>query len=276
VLIVSGYEILMGRMSFGDFMAFINAFWGTTAAVQNAFEKVPQLNIVLASMERIREFSAVKKRERSHSKDAIVKADRVSYSYDETNALLENINLEVQRGERILILGPNGSGKSTLASLMVGLLSPTSGSIVIPEPERVSAVLSPLSFLPGTLSQQIAFLPRDQQEQFHRLAARVKLLDHLTSNPDQLSAGQKKKFEVIWGLLRAADLYVFDEPLANVDAESKDIVFQTILRETRNAGLVIIMHDAFEYMRFFDKIVSLSEPHTAAVQTTTQEGVHYA
>jgi ATP-binding cassette subfamily B protein len=78
------------------------------------------------------------------------------------------------------------------------------------------------------------------------------------------------------GLLKPADLYIFDEPLAGIDVESKEVVMRTIFRETRGKTLFVIMHGDEQYQRHFDKVVYLTpepNPNTKAERMEVEAGV---
>ena len=82
------------------------------------------------------------------------------------------------------------------------------------------------------------------------------LSEELDQEVTELSAGQRKRLEVLMGLLKPADLYIFDEPLAGIDVESKEVVMQTLFRETQGKTLLVIMHGDEQYQRHFDRVVT--------------------
>lgn len=98
-------------------------------------------------------------------------------------------------GERVLLAGPNGSGKSTLAYLMTGLLEPERGVVRAPALARISAMLTPFHFVPGSLRDNVDFdrLSAAQKARFRDLAGELGLAGKVDQEASELSAGEKKK-----------------------------------------------------------------------------------
>ncbi|OLE51627.1 MAG: hypothetical protein AUG51_22045, partial [Acidobacteria bacterium 13_1_20CM_3_53_8] len=121
VMIAAGYEILAGRMTFGGFMGFMNAFWLVIGASKDMFERIPEMSRIVGAIERLVELQELEARQTNFSYGDEVKLEDVSFAYND-HKVLRNFNLKTKRGEKVLIVGPNGSGKSTLAHLMAGFL----------------------------------------------------------------------------------------------------------------------------------------------------------
>ncbi len=263
-IIGAGYEMLNGRMTFGGYMGFMNGFWMVIGAVRAIFDLVPELSRISGQIERLKEFEDLDGRLTRVSYSDAVKLERVSFAYNGKN-VLEDFNFEPGRGQKILVVGPNGSGKSTLAHLVAGLLEPTSGATTTLPLDRVSAIIYPCDFIPGTVKENLSFAgSAGQKEASERLARDFGLDGHLNKDASELSAGQRKKLEVIMGLVKDADVYVFDEPLAGVDIGSKDRVIGEIFRHTEGKTVVIIMHGDGRFHHMFDRVVDL-EAYPSAV-----------
>jgi ABC-type multidrug transport system fused ATPase/permease subunit len=269
-IIGAGYEMLNGRMTFGGYMGFMNGFWLVIGAVRGIFDLVPELSRVSGLVERLKEFEDADGRPERLRYAADIKLERVSFAYNGKN-VLEDFSFEPGRGEKILIVGPNGSGKSTLAHLLAGLLEPTSGAAQTFPLERISAIIYPCDFVPGTVRDNLSFVaPAAKGETLDRLAREFGIDGHLDKDASELSAGQRKKLEVIMGLSKDAEVYVFDEPLAGVDSGSKDKVIGEIFRRTEGKTLVVIMHGDGQFHQLFDRVVDLeavasAEPAPQAV-----------
>jgi ABC-type multidrug transport system ATPase subunit len=82
----------------------------------------------------------------------------------------------------------------------------------------------------------------------------------LEAEADELSAGQQQKLALIVALSKKADLYLLDEPLANLDMESRDIAMHLILERTKGKTLILIMHGSEEYQPLFDRVIRLGLP----------------
>lgn len=254
VMLVCGYEMIRGRMTFGGFMAFMTAFWAAVGHLRTLIGKAPEVVRARAAVERLRRFeAAAPPPSPCPAGGRMASLEEVAFRYGDTE-VLSGLGISIADGERLLVQGCNGSGKSTLASVMAGFLRPTAGRTSLPGLQRTSACVSPFHFAPGTLAQNLG----SGSERYRaELLDDFGLTDLLEKSPDELSAGQRKKAEVAMGLLKEADLYLFDEPLANVDAESKPRIMRRILERTEDRMLVVIMHGDDEYRRFFDRRLDL-------------------
>ena len=163
---------------------------------------------------------------------------------------LKNLNLVLETGKIIGLLGPNGSGKTTLIKLINGLLTPTSGEILINgekpgvKSKKIVAYLPDNDFLNSWMTvEQIVNLFIDFYEDFRPELA-YKLLDKLGINKGDklktLSKGNKEKVCLILVMSRNASLYVLDEPIAAVDPATRDYIISTILNNYNPEATVLI------------------------------------
>ncbi len=260
VIIVCGYAILKGEMSFGGFMAFMNAFWLAVGNMRTLVQKIPELSKNSIALERLAEFSAAAAEESAASGEGGgITLKSVGFSYGE-NKVFSNLSLSVGRGERLLLSGKNGSGKSTVANILSGFLAPQSGMAETLGIARTSACITPHNFIPGSIKDNLRYgsLDQAQKKYLHALLEDFALSESFEKSPDELSAGQKKKVEIVMGLMKDAGLYVFDEPLANVDVESKNKIMGHIFEKARNSGLIVIMHGDDEFRGQFGRVVELA------------------
>ncbi len=166
---------------------------------------------------------------------------------------LQNINLKLLPGRIVGLLGPNGSGKTTLLKLANGLLTPTSGEILIDgmkpgvETKKIVSYLPDRSFLAGwmTIEKAIAY-SADFFEDF-RPAAAFDMVARLGLDREQkirtLSKGNREKVSLILAMSREAKLYLLDEPIAGVDPATRDYILETILANyAENSTVVISTH----------------------------------
>jgi ABC-type multidrug transport system fused ATPase/permease subunit len=267
----AGYEILAGRMSFGGFMGFMSSFWGVMNAVRGLFGLVPELSRASGLIERLKEFERIEADLSRIRYSDCVHLDRVSIAFNGQSVFSE-LSLEPTPGERILIVGPNGSGKSTLAHLATGLLQPDSGLTTTFPLERISAVILPYDFVPGTVQDNIAF-DAEETERFTRLVRELDISEWLGKDPCELSAGQRKRLEILMVLLKPADLYIVDEPLAGIDVGSKARIMRAILESTKGKTLLVIMHGDSEFYVHFDRVLDLAMRESAPAEVRGEEPV---
>ncbi len=166
---------------------------------------------------------------------------------------LDNINLKFNRGRIIGLLGPNGSGKTTLIKLVCGLLTPTSGDVLIngkvpgPETKAVVSYLPDKTYLPEWMkvTELISFFKsfyKDFNEQ-KAFTLFEKLHIDVNDKLKTMSKGTKEKVQLVLVMSRDADVYILDEPIAGVDPAARDLILNTIIANYNpNASVIISTH----------------------------------
>lgn len=191
--------------------------------------------------------------------------------------VIKGVSLEVKKGELVVFVGPSGCGKSTLLRLIAGLETPTSGQIDIsgrdvtyahPSKRGVAMVFQSYALYPHmTVFDNIAFalkiqgLPKDEITHKVNAAAETLQLTHLLKRrPKALSGGQRQRVAIGRAIVREPDVFLFDEPLSNLDAALRGQMRVEIARlHTKlNATSVYVTHDQVEAMTLADKIVVLN------------------
>src|SRR6478672_1356949 len=193
-----------------------------------------------------------------------------------THAVIPDASLEVKDGEFVVFVGPSGCGKSTLLRMIAGLESVTEGEILIDgaNVNKVSAaerglamVFQSYALYPHmTVHQNLAFglenlrTPRAQIESKVRQAAQMLRLDQLLERrPTQLSGGQRQRVAIGRAIVRDPTIFLFDEPLSNLDAELRVQMRAEITALHRRLGttMIYVTHDQVEAMTMADRIVVL-------------------
>ena len=216
---------------------------------------------------------------------AHLELSRVVKRFDSTT-ILHGIDLQVEDGEFVVFVGPSGCGKSTLLRVISGLESPTSGDILIDgvNVNAVSAahrgcamVFQSYALYPHmTVYDNMAFglenLGEDKlqiQTKVQSAAAQLRLQDLLQRKPTQLSGGQRQRVAIGRAIVRQPKLFLFDEPLSNLDAELR-VSMRSELRELHarlQATMVYVTHDQVEAMTLADRIVVLRDGKIEQVGT---------
>ena len=183
---------------------------------------------------------------------------------------LENIDLEVEKGQIVGLLGPNGSGKTTLIKIMTGLLQPTSGNITINgkepgiETKKIVAYLPDRNALPDHMTtKQLINLYEDFFEDFDRENAE-KMATDLGLNFDQemkkMSKGTKEKLQLILVMARRAEVYLLDEPIGGVDPATRDYILRTIISNYNEEAIVLIStHLIADIEQVLDDVIFIKE-----------------
>ncbi len=188
-------------------------------------------------------------------------------------AVLKNLNLDVTEGEFIVLLGPSGCGKSTLLNCLAGLLDITDGQIWIkgqnvtwaePSERGIGMVFQSYALYPqmtvrGNLSFGLrnARMPKPEIERRVARAAEILQIEPLLDRkPGALSGGQRQRVAIGRALVRDVDVFLFDEPLSNLDAKLRSELRVEIKRlHTRlNNTMVYVTHDQIEALTLADRI----------------------
>ena len=197
----------------------------------------------------------------------------LSKSYDK-NLILKNIQLEVQDQEFLILVGPSGCGKSTLLSIIAGLEQASSGAIEIngldvthtsPKDRDIAMVFQSYALYPNmTVFGNIAFglemkgLSKDTIASKVAEVAQILQIEHLLERkPGELSGGQRQRVAMGRAISRDnAHLYLFDEPLSNLDAKLRGEMRVEIkkLHQRLKKTIVYVTHDQIEAMTLADKI----------------------
>ncbi|WP_116133948.1 ABC transporter ATP-binding protein [Tropicimonas sp. IMCC34043] len=190
--------------------------------------------------------------------------------------VLGDIDLDIQSGEFVVFVGPSGCGKSTLLRLIAGLEEVTEGEIRIggrdvtdadPSDRGIAMVFQTYALYPHmSVAQNMGFglkvAGRSKQEVTGKVAAAadvLRLTDYLDRRPGQLSGGQRQRVAIGRAIVRDPDVFLFDEPLSNLDAELRVEMRIEISRLHQSLGntMIYVTHDQTEAMTLADKIVVL-------------------
>lgn len=215
-----------------------------------------------------------------HSKEerrSLVRLDRVSFRYQGSNNwVFKDFGLEVMPGERVAVVGQNGSGKSTLLDIVLGLLSPTSGSITYSfsadQGEPISYVPQfPVIFDGDLVSNVILNRERDLAPDFNldqfclELLSRIDpkssvLPQHYNLDAKRLSGGQKQLIAFYRAILLQPQLLLLDEPNSALDNRNNEL-FHAKLAALPNVAILMITHK-LESNSFFDRVIYLPDLYT--------------
>ncbi|MCA0043199.1 ABC transporter ATP-binding protein [Celeribacter litoreus] len=193
-----------------------------------------------------------------------------------TVEILKDINVAIEPGDFLVLVGPSGCGKSTLLNCIAGLEPITSGSIAIggkdmthvsPKDRDIAMVFQSYALYPTmSVAKNITFGMKvrgvDQETQDRKLkevAHQLQITDYLNRRPGQLSGGQRQRVAMGRALVRDPKLFLFDEPLSNLDAKLRVEMRAEIKKLHHNLGatMVYVTHDQIEAMTLATKIVVL-------------------
>ena len=259
LVVVCGYEVLCDRMTFGGLMAFMQVFWIAVGALRALTQGAPEVSKVNALVQRFRELESHDEAPApTLSSAGRIELKRAGMSFGD-KVVFSDLSFCVLPGEKVLLRGRNGCGKSTVANLIAGFLTPCRGVVRTIPLARLSASLTPHHFIPGTVRDNLhgAGLGPAAVGYLEMLTEQLDLVGCMGKSPEDLSAGQKKKVEVAMCLLKEADAYLFDEPLANADVESKETIMRLIMERARGKTLIVVMHGEAGFHAKFDRVIEV-------------------
>ena len=231
--------------------------------------------------------------------EPIIEFKDFSFKYNsQAEPTLKNINLKINKGEKILLAGPSGSGKSTIGRCLNGLIpnidqGEVEGKCLVNGKDITNTSLFDFSFTTSTILQDadsqfigltvgedIAFAlendcqPKDKMHQtVNQWADELKIKELLTQSPQSLSGGQKQIVALAGVLVDESPILLFDEPLANLDPASglKTMAIIDKIQKELNATVIIIEHRVEEVLsQPIDRIILVNEGTIVADQPTNQ------
>jgi len=207
--------------------------------------------------------------------DVILKDIRKSYGDVQ---VIKGVDLEIKDGEFTVFVGPSGCGKSTLLRMIAGLEGISGGemsigdtlvNVVQPKDRGVAMVFQSYAIFPHmTVRENIGFgltiakTPKAEKEAKIAEAARILQMEHLLERrPSQLSGGQRQRVAIGRAITRNPEVFLFDEPLSNLDAALRMDMRMEIgkLHNQLKATMIYVTHDQVEAMTLADKIVVLKD-----------------
>ncbi|MFQ5714541.1 MAG: ABC transporter ATP-binding protein [Candidatus Scalinduaceae bacterium] len=208
----------------------------------------------------------------------IVKIDNVSKSYNKI-PVIRAISLDIEKGERVVILGPSGCGKTTLLRIIAGLIHPDNGKVIIddqvvakdgkcimgPEKRQVGMVFQDLALWPhmsnyknlefGLKAKKISKMER--KKRIDEVFEKTQMAEFKKAYPGELSGGQQQRIALARALVMQPKILLMDEPLSSLDADLSLTLRKEILRLQRELAitLIYVTHDREEAFSLATRIV---------------------
>lgn len=220
---------------------------------------------------------------------ASVELKGVSKSYDGRTLVVKGIDLEIADGEFAVFVGPSGCGKSTLLRMIAGLESITEGVVriggsavndIMPRHRDIAMVFQDYALYPHkTLFENMAFglrLRRTPEAEIRRrvldAASLLQIEPLLSRKPAELSGGQRQRVAIGRAIVRQPKVFLFDEPLSNLDAQLRGEMRTEIkkLHQRLGATIIYVTHDQVEAMTLADRICVMQGGHKVQHGTPAQ------
>ncbi|MBA3911036.1 MAG: sugar ABC transporter ATP-binding protein [Rhodobacter sp.] len=200
--------------------------------------------------------------------------------------VLHRVDVAVEEGEFLVLVGPSGCGKSTLLNMIAGLEGISGGEIAIkgrvvngvhPSKRNIAMVFQSYALYPNmTVGQNMTFglemhgVPKPEREEALSRVAKLLQIDHLLDRkPGQLSGGQRQRVAMGRALVRNPDVFLFDEPLSNLDAKLRVDMRTEIkkLHQSLKTTIVYVTHDQIEAMTLSTRIAVMNKGHVQQLGT---------
>ena len=208
---------------------------------------------------------------------------------------VDEVSLSLQRGEFVALVGPSGSGKTTLLAMLAGLLSPTSGSIVIEGQDlaamkearrarfrrrKIGFTFQANNLVPYLTALENVELMLRLNREFNKagkrrareLLVRLGLEERMNALPRQLSGGQRQRVAIARALINQPALVLADEPTASLDSERAFQVVETLahlVHEQGNAG-IMVTHD-LRLVQYTDRVIQLLDGHVERIVSPKED-----
>jgi len=287
VILIGGRDVILGRWTPGGFFAFLATVLSFYQPLKRIAEINPTIQQGLVSLERIFEIleqrsSVVEVKEPKIAKfeDKII-FKNVKFGYVKDNIVLDNINLQIKKGQKVAIVGPSGSGKSTILNLLLRFYDVDEGEILIDGVNIKNFSLISLRKLFGVVVQEtflfnntirynITYGKEDAtEEEIIKVAKMAYIYDTIMKLPQKfdtiigergysLSGGERQRIAIARALLTNPQMFIFDEPTSALDVESENIFLQAIKNVVLSKTVLLITHRLnlvvdFDYIYVFSK-----------------------
>lgn len=192
--------------------------------------------------------------------------------------VLKSLNLEIAEGEFLVLLGPSGCGKSTLLNCIAGLLDVSAGQVFInnknvtweePKDRGIGMVFQSYALYPQmsveknlSFGLRVAGLPKPEiRKRVDRAAEILQIQDLLLRKPGALSGGQRQRVAIGRALVRDVNVFLFDEPLSNLDAKLRTDLRVELKRLHQRLGntMIYVTHDQIEALTLADRIAIMKD-----------------
>ncbi len=283
ILLIAAILIIRGQFTVGLYTSFSLYIGRVFGASQGLATVGTTIKPACLSIERLYELLDMKgendgKTENIESNIDSIKVQNVSFRYN-SNAknVINSLNFEINKGEKVLLRGENGSGKSTLIKLLVGLYTPEEGKILFNDMDlstinnkslraRIGIVSQSIFLFRGTVLDNILYGQNEKKrEDAELLIKQLNLESYINRLPNGLdseisqntagvSGGQAQVIAFIRAMLLNKDIVILDEPISNVDVETRDIILN-ILKNNEFNGILIVVSHIVDNMEFINKVI---------------------
>lgn len=273
ILWVGGVSVINGEMTIGAMITFNSLLVYFLDPVKNLIDLQPQMQTAVVAADRLGEIldlEAEKREEESRKLANVslagnIEIKNLNFRYGTRKLVLENINLKIERGQKIAFVGESGSGKTTLSKLLLHLYTPETGDILINnnniEDIQLETLRESISYIPqetflfsGTIFENLTLglddanmddiIEASKMAQAHDFINELPLRyeTRLEENGANLSGGQRQRLSIARAMLKKPDILILDEATSNLDAITERALDRTLREFAKDMTTIFIAH----------------------------------
>ncbi len=285
VLAISGILIIKGQFTIGLYTTYSLYIAKVYASTQGLATVSMSLKPAFLSIERTYELLDMK--DENNGRDIVLdeRVNNIEFRHtgfrykEDLDVVFEDLNFKLCRGSKVLLQGDNGSGKTTLIKLLLGLYQPTSGQIRLNDiniseincdsiRQHIGIVSQNIFLFRGTVLDNILYGHKEKDRGYVQdLIISLRLEDYIeklpkgldtdiSQNTTGISGGQAQIIAFIRAIISERDIIILDEPISNVDVETRRLIINILKNQTFSNILIVISHQT-EGLDFFDKIIEI-------------------
>ena len=269
ILVLGAFSIAKGDITYGVLIAILQIVNQLRMPLQNVSGILPQYYSALASAERLLELEDIEDEEKPIDSDKLenfaqgfkeIKAENLSFSYNEEKVIFDSLNFSIERGDTVALRGESGRGKTTLFKLLLGLYSADNGGLFVDDKKLTSAYRKLFAYVPqgnmilsGSIRENIS-LNRENltEEELISACKTAEIYDYISSLPDGfdtvlsergagLSEGQVQRLAIARALVSSCPILLLDESTSALDEKTEKAVLKN-LSELKDKTILIITH----------------------------------
>lgn len=281
IYVVGSNLVFNLQLSVGSIFAFITYSAYVTGPISAILNIGYLLSGIIPSTKRYYEFMELEEEDESQRIKVLplfgdIEFQQVSFAYDKSKLVLENINLRFPKGSKIALIGKNGSGKSTIIDLLLRMYEPTEGKIFLAGNNiadmaireyrnMISVVSQDIYLFNDTIRNNICLYKQMEDKDIHSICedskiaefiAEVSLEYQVGQNGIKLSGGQKQKIALARALCHNRPIVIFDEATSGTDNYSEQQINALLNTRLRNKTVIIVTHKT-EILEDVDQVVKL-------------------
>lgn len=287
ILFLCGIMILNGNLTIGMYTALSTYVIRLFSSIQTFASFDTLINPICVNIDRVYEIlecndENMNKNGYIDEKINSISFNNIDFKYDKSNnTIIKSLNFEIIKGDKVLIKGENGTGKSTLIKLLLGLYTPTTGTIKFNNininninnyniRNKIGIVSQNIFLFKGTVLYNILYGLKDiTKNDVERLIVDYGLKDYIDKFPNGLeseinqntfglSGGQSQIISFIRAVISKKEIIILDEPTSNLDRSTSNLIISILKNKNISDILIIISHDQYNF-DFINKTINLSK-----------------